>query len=124
MIHEFVVSDRPVAMVTLFDNVNLPHLPMIAVAVGSSILYYKDFSLLSQFEIPLIEFSKEESDIWAELLKITNTHFNSNEDATESSQDLDQKGLPEQLDKLFNLREEKKVHLSYMSARLMAIDNT
>ena len=76
-------------MLTIFDNLAIPNLPVIAVAVGSSIVYFKDFSPYMKFELPMIEFSAEESAIWSELIKLTSSQFNANEDATESSADLD-----------------------------------
>jgi len=44
---------------------------MIAVAAGSSIYYFKDFAAHMKFDLPLIEFSEEESQIWADLVKQT-----------------------------------------------------
>jgi hypothetical protein len=42
-VSEMQVEDKPVAMVTIFDTLTKPNLPVIAVAVGRSIVYFKDF---------------------------------------------------------------------------------
>lgn len=91
MIFEHQLDDKPVAVQTIFDAMSKPNLPVIAVAVGSSIIYVKDFEPYMKFDLPLIEFSQEESETWAELMKLTSSQFgqNPNEDATESSQDND-----------------------------------
>jgi len=57
MVFEFVVEDRPVGMLTIFDTLAKPNLPIICVAVNSSIVYFKDFTPYMKFELPLIEFS-------------------------------------------------------------------
>ena len=123
MVHEFVVDDKPVAMVTVFDTLATPHLPMVAVAVGSSIVYFKDFSPHLKFDLPMIEFSSQESEIWRELMVLTSKQFNHQEEATESSQDNDLQALPNLLEKLFSLREELDEGLSYMSTRLLALES-
>ena len=64
-IFEHTIQDKPVALTTIFDQYNKPNLPVIAVASGSTIYYFKDFSLDMRFELPLIEFSYEESEIWS-----------------------------------------------------------
>lgn len=76
MVHEFVVDDRPVAMVTGFDTTASPNLPIVAVAVGSSIVYFKDFSPYMKFDLPMIEFSVDETNIWKELMQLTSSQFN------------------------------------------------
>lgn len=76
MAHEFTVDDKPVACCTVFDTINKPHLPILAVAVGSSIFYFKDFSPYLKFDLPMIEFSAAESDVWSELIKMTNSQLN------------------------------------------------
>jgi hypothetical protein len=43
MIYSVDIKDKPVAMKTLFDCTP-PALPMIAIAVGSQVLYFKDFA--------------------------------------------------------------------------------
>jgi hypothetical protein len=121
-IHEFVIEDRPVGLVTVFDILQTPHLPVVAVAVGNSVVYFKDFSPHLRFDLPLIEYSEQESSIWADLIKLTSSQFNSHEDATESSQEMDQQTMPTLLEKLFALREEEK-GLSAMSVRLLAHEN-
>jgi len=85
MVHEFVVEDRPIAICTVFDTMSQPNLPVVAVAVGSSIIYFKDFSPHMKFELPMIQFSSQESEIWKELILITSSQFNHGEEATESS---------------------------------------
>lgn len=57
MVFEFVVEDRPVGMLTIFDTLAKPNLPIICVAVNSSIVYFKDFTPYMKFDLPLIEFS-------------------------------------------------------------------
>lgn len=57
MIFEHTLDDKPVAVQTIFDTMSKPNLPIIAVAVGSSIIYVKDFEPYLRFDLPLIEFS-------------------------------------------------------------------
>jgi hypothetical protein len=54
---------------------NKPNLNIIAIAVGSSIVYIKDFEAYMKFELPQIEFSNEESEIWGDLIKLTGNKF-------------------------------------------------
>lgn len=54
MVNDLEIEDRPVAMLTVFDTINKPYLPVIAIAVGSSIVYFKDFSPYLKFDLPLI----------------------------------------------------------------------
>ena len=62
-------------------------------------------------------------------MKLTSAQFgqNANEDATESSQDIDVQGLPTLLEKLFQMRDTAQdgepEGISYMSARLLALEN-
>lgn len=123
MVHEFVVDDKPVASCITFDLVNKPHLPVVSVAVGSSIFYFKDFSPYLKLDLPMIEFSENESQVWGELIKLTNSHFNQHEDATESSQEIDLQAMPNLLQKLFTMREEEMCGISYMSSRLLALES-
>ena len=72
----------------------------------------------------MIEFSAEETQIWQDLLKLTNSQ---QEDVTEDSQENDVQTLQVLLEKLYNYRESKKGEqqgevLSYMSARLLALE--
>ena len=86
VVYEEFIKDRPVAVTTLMDSARRPNLPMIAVAAGSCIYFYKDMEPFMMFELPLIEFSEEESKIWGELIKLTKIQSREiNEDATESS---------------------------------------
>ena len=64
MIYDFSVPERPVSLITIYDTLNKPHLPVIAVASGSSVYYFKDFAPHMKFDLPYIEFSEEESNIW------------------------------------------------------------
>ena len=48
---------------------------MIAIAMGSSIEYIKDFEPYMKFDLPQIEFSIEESQIWGDLIKLTGHKF-------------------------------------------------
>lgn len=73
MIFEHQLDDKPVAVQTIFDTMSKPNLPVVAVAVGSSIIYVKDFEPYMKFDLPLIEFSQEESETWAELMKLTSS---------------------------------------------------
>jgi hypothetical protein len=43
VIYEALIPEKPVSLITYFDLTNKPNLPVIAVAAGSSIYYYKDF---------------------------------------------------------------------------------
>ena len=70
MVFDFAVEDRPVGLITSFDTTNKPNLPIIAIAVNSSIVYLKDFAPWKKFELDLIEFSEEESKIWTDLIKL------------------------------------------------------
>jgi len=54
MVFDFTVEDRPVGLVTGFDATTNPKLPVIAVAVNSSIVYLKDFAPYKKFELDLI----------------------------------------------------------------------
>ena len=124
MVQEFEVEDRPVAMLTVFDTINKPHLPVIAVSVNSGIVYFKDFAPYLKFDLPLISFTKEESAIWQDLIKISKQRLNDNEDNTIDSQDdADINNLPSLLEKLQEMRETEGIKLSYMSCRLLAIEN-
>ena len=40
MVQEFEVAERPSAMITVFDTLCKPHLPVICVAVGSNVVYF------------------------------------------------------------------------------------
>ena len=42
-------------------------IPIIAVAAGSAIYYFQNFQPLLRFELPYIQFSQEEKDIWQKL---------------------------------------------------------
>lgn len=75
MIFEHTLEDRPVAVQTIFDTLNKPNLNIIAIAVASSIVYIKDFEAYMKFELPQIEFSNEESEIWGDLIKLTGNKF-------------------------------------------------
>jgi hypothetical protein len=123
MVHEYLVEDRPVAMVTTFDTNNTPNLPILAVAVGSSIVYFRDFSPHMKFDLPMIEFSAEESEVWKELMQLTSSQFNHQEEATESSQECDLQAMPNLLQKLFSMRDDSEEGLSYMSTRLLALES-
>lgn len=96
-------------------------MPVIAVAAGSSIFYFKDFAPHMTYDLPMIEFSEQESQIWGELIKITSR--NTGDDATESSQEIDVQTMPQLLERLFSIRESNQGTLSYMSARLLALEN-
>lgn len=85
VIYEAAIQEKPVAVETLYMD-SKTGMPTIAVAGGSSIFYFRDFSPFMKFELPLIEFSDEESAIWADLMKTTTLQFAANnDDATESS---------------------------------------
>lgn len=71
VIYEVQVLEKPVAVVTFYDQHHKPNLPVIAVAGGSQIFYFKDFAPEMRYDLPLIEFSEEESNIWVELIKLT-----------------------------------------------------
>jgi hypothetical protein len=58
VIYETNIPEKPVSVQSFFDAANKPYLPVIAVAAGSSIYYYKDFQQSSKFDLPLIEFSE------------------------------------------------------------------
>ena len=59
----------------MFDTLSKPNLNMIAIAMGSSIEYIKDFEPYMKFDLPQIEFSIEESQIWGDLIKLTGHKF-------------------------------------------------
>ena len=101
VIKEFTIQDKPVGVTTIFDTSQKPFVSTIAVAAGSSIFYFKDLSPTMKYDLPLIEFSEQESQIWAELIKVTTQQFATNEDATESSQEMDQQTISQLLEKLF-----------------------
>lgn len=71
VIYEAIIPEKPVSLLTYFDACNKPNLPVIAVAAGSSIYYFKDFSQSMKFDLPLLEYSEQESQIWGELMKLT-----------------------------------------------------
>lgn len=125
MIYDFSVPERPVSLITIYDTLAKPNLPVIAVASGSSVYYFKDFSPHMKFDLPYIEFSEEESNIWSDIIKLANSNMNLNEDATESSQEIDVQMMPQLLEKLNAIRENKESEqgLSYMSARLLALES-
>ena len=83
MVYDFSVEDRPVGLIASFDTTQKPNLPVIAVAVNSSIVYMKDFAPWKKFQLDLIEFTEEESKIWADLIKLAVPQDGN--DATESS---------------------------------------
>jgi len=61
VIYEAQVAEKPVAVATFFDQHHKPNLPVIAVAGGSQIFYFKDFAPEMRYDLPLIEFSEEET---------------------------------------------------------------
>jgi len=61
VIYEALVAEKPVAVATFFDQHHKPNLPVIAVAGGSQIFYFKDFAPEMRYDLPLIEFSEEET---------------------------------------------------------------
>ena len=108
VVHEEIIKDRPVGIQTLMDTENRPAQMMIAVASGSKVYYFKDYAPHMMFELPLIEFSEEETSLWQELLKLCRYNNGNQEDATESSQELDiPQTMSQVVEKLYELREEK-----------------
>lgn len=61
VIKEFTIQEKPVGITTIYDTTEKPHQNTIAVAGGSSIFYFKDFSPKMKYDLPLIEFSEQES---------------------------------------------------------------
>jgi hypothetical protein len=61
VIKEFTIQDKPVGITTIYDTNSKPFCSSIAVAAGSSIFYFKDLSPTMKYDLPLIEFSEQES---------------------------------------------------------------
>lgn len=61
VIYESTIMDKPIGVMTIFDLCEKPNMPVIAVAAGSSIFYFKDFAPHMTFDLPMIEFSEQES---------------------------------------------------------------
>ena len=105
MSYEVYILEKPVAVTTFFDSYHKPNLPVIAVAGGSQIFYFKDFAPEMRYDLPLIEFTEEETQIWVDLIKLTGQQFNqNNEEATESSQENEVQTMSQLLEKLFAIR--------------------
>jgi len=78
-------------------------IPFIAIAMGSSIHYYKGTNAFLKFDLPLIQFSEEEKELWKQM-----------------SNNLDQQLQP-CCEKLFSMREAGK-DLSSLSVELLSIE--
>ena len=79
--------------------------PLVAVACGSSIYYFKNFAAYMKFELPMVQFSQEEKDIWKLMGQCTS-----------------EQNMPPFCEQLFALRE-KGVFLSIQSVELLAMEN-
>lgn len=97
--------DKPTAIQTFYDSNKKPMFPIVAIASGSALYYYKNFQPLMKFEFPIISFSKEEQEIWIMLPKAGN--------------ELEIQPLT---DRLFALREGGFV-LSSISSELLSLES-
>ena len=51
----------------LYVFISIVVIPIIAVAQEHQIYYYKDYSPFLRFDLPSVEFSQEEKDIWRDM---------------------------------------------------------
>jgi len=57
-------------MTTFYDSAVRPLTPIIAVAIDSSLYYFKDFAPFMRFDLPNVMFSAEEQNIWHQMQQI------------------------------------------------------
>ncbi len=67
--------DKPVAVQCFYDQPKKPLLPIIAVAAGSSVYYFQNYQAHMKFDLPLVQFSQGEKDVWKELQKADDSQF-------------------------------------------------
>ena len=61
------LSDMPVAVETFYDSTSKPTIPFIAIAAGSSIYYYHKYRAHFKYDLPEVELSPEELQVWSKL---------------------------------------------------------
>ena len=83
VLHTAALQNIPTALTTFYDSAVKPMVPIIAVAIDSSIYYFKDFAPFMRFDLPNVTFSSEEQQIWAQMLNIAAEDEQSFIDATE-----------------------------------------
>jgi len=98
-------QQTPCGLQTFYDSTKKPMIPIIAVAAGSAIYYFQSFQPLLRFELPYIQFSQEEKDIWQKL-----NHITPDQDLTLLT------------DRLFAMREGGTT-LSTISAELLSLES-
>ena len=67
VLHTAALQSTPTALCTLYDSLAKPMIPLIAVAQEHSIYYFKEYAPYMRFDLPLIKFSDEEQQIWAQM---------------------------------------------------------
>ena len=101
------LASKPTALTTYYDTDHRPGTPVIAVAQGNSIYYFQDFHALKRYDLPVIEFSEDEFNIWRSL--------------GEAMHSNDEKLFVVGTEKLFNLRE-NGVNMSLLTRELLSYE--
>ena len=60
VLHTAELQSVPTALTTFYDSAVRPLSPLIAIAIDSSIYYFKDFAPYMRFDLPNVTFSAEE----------------------------------------------------------------
>jgi hypothetical protein len=66
---------KPVALTTFYESSKKPFIPVIAVAIENTVYFFKEFNAYMKFELPNIEFSAEEQNIWKEISEADDETF-------------------------------------------------
>lgn len=64
--------EKPTAVCVFYESTKKPQLPIIGIACGSCVYYYQNFQPLMKFELPYIQFTQDEKDVWQALTTINN----------------------------------------------------
>jgi len=62
------LKSKPSALITFYESNKKPCIPVIAVACENTIYYFKGFNPYQKFDLPDIEFSEAEQNIWKRLV--------------------------------------------------------
>lgn len=84
-----------------------PMLPVIAVAIDNSLYYFQNFNPLVKFDLPAVEFSEKEKELWNSLKDV---------------QPGDEEMFVATCEKLYNLRE-SGTKLSTLSSELLTFED-
>ncbi|TNV81162.1 hypothetical protein FGO68_gene3820 [Halteria grandinella] len=97
--------EKPTALEVFYESTKKPQLPIIAIASGSSLFYYQNFQPISKFELPYIQFSPEEKEVWNQITKVT-----------------EEQEFVSLCDRLFAIRE-SGIAISTISSELLSLEN-